>query len=393
MPGYAWTPSGGFRVVYEHANRLVSRGHQVVVVHPRHLEFYEAPRPSTARGRLRNAKFALMEFVARPSIHWQFIDKRVSLLFVPSSDKRYIPNSDVLFATAWNTVRPVMEYPIEKGEKCYFIQGLETWMGPADLVQSTWRTPIKKAVVSRWLFDVGRLLGADELTYIPNAIDHSLFRVIRPISQRVRQVVMACSSVSTKRIQDGIEALKIAKMKFPDLNVVLFGAGRRPASIPKWMSYARNPPQEDIVKEFYNNSSIVLSSSVSEGFALPPAEGAACGCSIVATDSGGIRDFAEHDVTALLSPGGRPEALAKNLCLLLADDNLRIRLARAANDRIKQFTWERASRLLEDFITCSGQQFRDRHSASIPKASDLGVGVPSSKNPISAYNPVAAGNE
>jgi glycosyltransferase involved in cell wall biosynthesis len=127
-----------------------------------------------------------------------------------------------------------------------------------------------------------------------------------------------------------------------------------------------DPPQERIVKEFYNRSSIILSSSLHEGFALPPAEGAACGCAIVATDSGGIRDYAQDGVTALLSSPGDPQALAQNLCRLLADDDLRVRLAHAANERLREFTWRRSSDLLEEFIVDTVERgYRERPWPSI----------------------------
>jgi glycosyltransferase involved in cell wall biosynthesis len=364
MPGYMWGPSGGYRVVYEYANRLVSRGHRVNVVHPRRLKFLP-PAKLAFRERLRRGKFGLIELLSTPVIDWHPIDERVKLLFVSNSDERHIPDADVLFATAWQTARPVMECSDAKGEKCYFIQGYETWMGPEELVHETWRAPIRKVVVSKWLFELGNSIGATDLTYIPNAIDGNVYRLIRPISQRTRQVVMVCSPVKLKASRDGIRALEIAKKEFPDLKVVFFGNSRRPTWVPKWITYAKNPPQDRIVNDYYNKSSIVLSPSLSEGFALPPAEGAACGCAIVATDSGGIRDFAEDGATALLSSPGEPQALAKNLCLLLGDDDLRIRLARAVNERIRQFTWDRSSDLLEEFINGTVQ----RRSAERPLAS------------------------
>src|SRR5262245_50724866 len=38
LPMYLNSPSGGFKVVYEYANRLQERGHKVSVVHPRNIE-------------------------------------------------------------------------------------------------------------------------------------------------------------------------------------------------------------------------------------------------------------------------------------------------------------------------------------------------------------------
>ena len=345
-----WAPSGGFRIVYEYGNQLVSRGHEVTIVHPRRLKYVPPRGNMTLRERVRVARWTVRELFSTPVIHWHDMDHRVRLLFVPDSDPCRLPDSDVLFATAWNTVPSVLRCPPQKGEKCYFIQHYETWLGPKELVDRTWRTSLHKIVVSDWLLEIGDSLGSRDLTYIPNAIDHRRYRLIRPVQGRPRQVVMMCSAVPFKRCLDGIKAIEIAKEKFPDLNVVLFGNGRRPEWVPKWMSYWRDPPQSRIVEEFYNNSSVVLSSSLAEGFALPPAEGAACGCAIVATDSGGIRDFVQNGVTGLLSAPQDPKALAENLCLLLNNDDLRIRLAWAANRFIGRFTWDANVAQMEKFL-------------------------------------------
>jgi len=116
------------------------------------------------------------------------------------------------------------------------------------------------------------------------------------------------------------------------------------------MTYQQDPPQDHIIEKLYNGSSIMLSPSRAEGFPLPPAEEAACGCAVVATDIGGHREYLESGVTGLLSPPEDPEALARNLCLLLGNDELRIRLARSGNEFIKRFTWERSADLIEDFV-------------------------------------------
>ncbi len=349
MPGYMWGPSGGYKVVYEYANQLVSRGHQVSVVHPRRLKFLP-PEKLNFRARLRRAKFGLIELCRTPTIDWHTVDKKVEMLFVPDSGNSHLPEADILFATAWQTVPSVLGSSQAKGDRFYLIQGYETWMGPKALVDQTWLAPMNKVVISRWLLELGASIGASNLTYVPIGIDNRRYRVSRPISQRPRQVVMALSWVSIKGSQDGIRALEIAKRSFPDLQIALFGNSRRPPWLPKWMSYSQNPQQTQIVDEFYNGSSIVLSPSLAEGFGLPPAEAAACGCAIVATDIGGHREFIEDGITGLLSPPNDPQALARNLCLLLENDKLRIRLARAANDFIKQFTWQRSTDLLESRI-------------------------------------------
>jgi len=50
-----------------------------------------------------------------------------------------------------------------------------------------------------------------------------------------------------KGSEDGIKALNLAKEACPDLKAVLFGVSVRPASLPDWIDYRRNPPQDMLV--------------------------------------------------------------------------------------------------------------------------------------------------
>ena len=121
-------------------------------------------------------------------------------------------------------------------------------------------------------------------------------------------------------------------------------------SLPAWIEYNYDPTQQELVNSVYNGSSIYVCPSWQEGFGLPPAEAMACGCAIAVTDSGGVRDFADHEVTALISPPKQPAALAANVIRLLEDNDLRIRLAEAGHERIQQLTWERSTDLLEKLL-------------------------------------------
>ena len=106
-------------------------------------------------------------------------------------------------------------------------------------------------------------------------------------------------------------------------------------------------PSDAELARLYNRSAIFLVPSHYEGWGLPGSEAMACGAALVSTDNGGVRAYAEHGTTALLTPIADPAALAAAACSLIEDDPLRIKLARAGCDQIRQFTWERASSDLE----------------------------------------------
>jgi len=170
---------------------------------------------------------------------------------------------------------------------------------------------------------------------------------------------MAYSALSVKGAVDGIKALTIARARYPEMKAVLFGKESPPRWIPKWIKYYRAPSQSVIVNEIYNGSRVFLNSSLTEGFALPPAEAALCGCAIVATDSGGIRDYVEDGVTGLLSAPRNPELLAENLSLLLSNPDLCEQLAKAGSQSVKRFSWEQSTNLLEALI-CKEAEKRER---------------------------------
>jgi glycosyltransferase involved in cell wall biosynthesis len=351
-PGYIWGPSGGIRVVYEYANRLVARGHEVAVVHPRKLKYPPPAADSSAnvwlREKVRNFRTLLRPI---PIINWQPIDNRVDMQFVPSSGSRHLPDSDVIFATGWTTVQSVLELPPSKGEKCYMIQGYESYHAPKELVDATWRAPLHKMVIAKWLVNLGKELGGSDVSYIPNAIDHTRYRLTQPIEGRARRICMLFSTTQIKGSADGLEALRIVREKYPDLKVTLFGVSRPQDSIPRWAEYHRDPAQEFLINEIYNKSSIYVAPSWTEGSPLPPVEAACCGCAVVATNIGGYTEHIENGVTGLLSPVKDPVALAENICLLLGNEEMRVRLAKTCKQVVSQLNWERSVDLLENFLS------------------------------------------
>lgn len=354
LPRYDPMPVGGFKLVYEYANQLVARGHEVTVVHPRQLgnvgfqpRLRKLSRYLTGKGWRDRNSFLV------PAVPWHSIDSRVKMLSVPEPSASYIPDGDAVVASFYATVEYAMKYPQEKGRKFYLWLGDETFAAPEARVHAALRAPLNKIVISRGLYESGLKLGvpADEMTYIPCGIDHAKYRVLHPIESRPPRIAMLYHALPIKGAEDGITALEAARREFPTLAAVLFGIYPRPETLPGWIEYHCNPPQEELVGLIYNGSSIYVCPSWTEGFGLPPAEAMACGCALTTTATEGIRDFAEHEVTALLSAPKDPAALADNVLRLLNDNDLRIRLARSGYERIQQFTWERSTNLLEQFIT------------------------------------------
>lgn len=350
LPGYPWRPRGGTKVVYEYANHLVSRGHTVSIVHPRYMRNW-LQIMNYGSWWLRQA-VRIFSCFYHPEINWMKIDKRVQMLWVPEPTVKYIPDADAVFATYWITADYVIDYPKTKGVKYYLVQDFYPYLGNKTKIEATWRYPLKKVAISKWIGELMVTAGISkkEIRVIPNGIDLQRFRLLNAIDERPKNIAMMYNKLSYKAPEDGIKALEKVKRKYKDITAVCFGPSKRPRRLPDWIKYYSKVGEEELV-EIYNSSSIFISSSLVEGFALPPAEAMACGCAVAATDSGGIQEYAENEVNALLSKPSDVETLAQNIIRLIEDDVLRIRLAKKGYELIQAFTWEKSTSLLEQFMS------------------------------------------
>lgn len=341
LPTAGSRPSGGFKVVYEYANALTVRGHDVTVIHPAFLSNDEFDCALAIRnGVLGYAVKGALGYW-RPT-RWFSIDPRVRMLWVPSLKPSIAPDADVIVATWWRTAEMLADWPDRKGRKFYLVQHFETWGGPEQRVLATWRLPFVKIVIARWLEQAIHSLG-EHCHYVPNGLNFAAFGVDTPPAERpAPSAAMLYHEYDWKGSADGLAALRIAKSSLPDLRAELFGTCRAPVALPGWISYHRNPRQSEL-RAIYNRSAIFVSPSWAEGWPLPPAEALMCGCALACTDIGGHNEYAIRAVTALTSLSRDPVGLAENIVRLVHDAELRLKLSAQGYRFIRQFTWQVAA--------------------------------------------------
>jgi glycosyltransferase involved in cell wall biosynthesis len=336
-------PSGGLRMVYEYANRLSRSGHDVTIVHPGRLAI-----DPTKLDHLKNAvRYALRKMDGRYTPDsWLRMDPKVRLLCVPSLAERFVPDGDIVIATAWQTAEWVSKYSRAKGRGFYFIQHLETWNGPEDRVYATWKAPLQKIVPSKWLAEVARGLGESAI-YIPYGLDVDAFQIATPSEERQpNQLMMLYHNAEWKGCEEGLQALSMVREKDSQTRAILFGVPARPATLPDWMEYHQSPSAK-LLRELYNRAAIFVAPSRTEGWGLTGCEALLCGAALVATDIDGHREFAFHEQTALSSPARSPSALAENILRLIQNPALRVQLAKNGFQFVRQLTYERAAASFE----------------------------------------------
>ncbi|MDR3001829.1 MAG: glycosyltransferase family 4 protein [Fibromonadaceae bacterium] len=334
LPCFGTRPLGGFRIVYQYANKFADKGHEVSIIY--------------ASGR--ESKFL---FLARRVITFFVKDafslhKSIRKSYVFKLNNNTIPDADITFATACTTAVALNSCSESKGERIYLIQGYETWSMPQDKLNETWRyKDMKKIVISKYLKDIGEQLGVFDTIYIPNSINCDLFRLAKGTNNRKYNIAMMYSEWEVKGSKYGLQAIEIMKKKYPDLRVMFFGIKSRDKKIPKWIDYVKKPSQDFLTNDIYNNSSIYLCSSISEGWGLPPMEAMACGAAVVTTQNGGISDFCIDGENALICEIKNPEQMARNMERIYLNADLHTSLVRNGLEKIKEFSLDRSFELLE----------------------------------------------
>ncbi len=343
LPGTVLEPAGGAKIVYQYAAHLADRGHAVTVLHPRTWD--PVPGIVPAIKSLLWPKYIRKNFGG--PVPWIAPHPGVTQKLCRDLTASSVPDADVIIATFFRTAPPVFALPASKGRKFYFIQHYEDWAGPAAEVDATWRLPMKRIVISRWLMEKATELGVSADTFhVPNAMDLEKFVMRVPPQERLPVVAMLVNTTPFKGLADGVAALNIIRASSSTLSVVGFGTSPRPDVLPEWMEYIERPGA-GALEAIYNRASIMLQPSHAEGWGLTSTEAMSCGCALVTTDNGGSRDFAMDEETALVCPVRNPEALAGAALRLLDNTNLRTDIALAGQKHVQQYSWNRSTDLLE----------------------------------------------
>lgn len=313
------TPMGGVRALYEFANGLSRRGHEV---HIAHGAFWGRPG-ITDLDQLSWFRFD------------QGVEHHLGEGDIP------LPDADVIFGTA---------APAQMGLPVLIVQGFE--MFPKAMEREVFRTACLKVCVAGWLVGVGATYGVppEQLVHVPMGIDHDTFRAATPLGARPPQVGMLYNEHPAKGWESGLEVLERAHERVPEMRALVFGTEAPPKPLPPWVTFVADPAPEVLVEQLYNRCRVFVQPSFYEGFGFTAVEAMACGCALVSTDNGGSGDYALHGETALVAPPGDVDQLAAHVEALLRDDAERIRVATAGQAYVQRFRWDRAAELLEGHL-------------------------------------------
>lgn len=350
FPHPATGPTGGYKVIYEYANRLVVDGYDVHIVYSGSIYWSKKDPYHKMTCCIRYIQKLLQGYSCRS---WFALDRKVHEHLTFSLNQCHVPNADIYVATSPYTAYYLNEYN-DSSKKFYFIQDYENWgEGLNAILHDTYHYPFQKIVIARWLQEMLKKQFQEESIWIPNGFDFSKFRLTIAVKEKNPLLVtMLYHQMERKDCAMGFRALEIVKKRFENLRISLFGVPERPKDLPDWYDYNKQPSDE-LHNRLNNEAAIFIGTSKVEGWGLTVGEAMMCGQAVCCTDNAGYREMAIDGETALVSPVGDSEAMANNIIRLIEDEELRYRIANNGYQFIQRFTWnESYNKLRTLFESC-----------------------------------------
>lgn len=335
-------PAGGFRIMYEYANRLSKHGYSVHLTFPIRTQYMKYRLPYAVR-------YILSKIEGFRTNRWFEFEPAVSMSYAPEIKDKYVPDANIVIATWWSTVLEMGALNSHKGKKINLIQGFENWEGHENLLFTSYDMPdTTNIVVASYLKKLVAEHTNNKIVLIENGIDNERYNIEKlPEKRKPNTIAMNYSLQEIKGSKYGIEALKIVKERIPELQVELFSIYPQPEDLPDWIKFYRDPEN---LRTIYNRNAIFISNSFTEGFGLVSVESMFCGCALICTDIEGHREYAFDNETALLVKPGNPSDMADKICYLINNNEGRIAMAYRGNRYVQRFSWDNAIKKMERVI-------------------------------------------
>lgn len=299
LPRSLNVPIGGYKIVFQYANYLALHGFKVDIyfllinVADNHKPIFLRKLNGLLNQRQKYRKIDWFHFSDGVQVHFDVTEQKIQKI-----------SDGAVIATNWTTARCVFKSEVDTDSKFYLLQGFEIFDPDAtkDIVIQTWKLPLQKIVISKWLLRKAKELGV-EATLIPNFIDLNEFR-IRKYKTNVRRgpvVSFLWHENPQKQSQMAVNVCRQLKECIPDLSVLAFGTTPLSQNASLVVDhYFQDADPQTLSNRVYGQSAVYIMPSSSEGWGLTGLEAMACGAAVVSVDNGGIHEYAINGESAII---------------------------------------------------------------------------------------------
>lgn len=315
--------SGGIKMVFDHANRLDKKKFNVEIWG---LDHHDSPWKLNDDVKLRTFKN---------------YDRMTAAL----GDQEAIK-----VATWWETAFPVWLSSVKKGIAAYYIQEIETWFYPNDVVAqsvvvSCYRKEFKNMTTSQYNLQEIREMGL-KAEAIPCGFDSKVNYPLKGVKRENDMLVCNGRGFFQKNFDFTLKGWQAMGADRP--RMVAYGPEPELARLDEKITYKSRPSNEG-VNELFNKATVLVQTSRHEGFCLPLLEAMATGAPVVCTDAHGNRDFCFDGKNCLIVEHDNIEQLRDALQKLFDDPALRKRLSKEALKTAQDYEWNKVIKRVARF--------------------------------------------
>jgi glycosyltransferase involved in cell wall biosynthesis len=314
---------GGNRVIFEHCNRLVDRGHDVSII-------FKSPRYN------------------KEWFKWNQGVKHFNICKAPK-------DLDIVVATFWSTVFDLERYSIDAKKFFYFVQSDERRFCDEILgkqeVEKTYRADINMITIAQWIKKMLWKEFGKESIVINNHVNHDEFYPdmdvnLNQLKNITLPIVLIEGSIATKKkgVYDSMEAIE-------GLDCVKWLVTNSPGILPEISEFFDKiwvDPNQDKLRKIYSTADIIMKTSWFEGSPLVQLEAMACNTTLITSDATGTEEHCIDQYNCLKVPVKDINAIRQAVMRLIEDNSLsRLLRFNGLNYAKKHFNWNRSIDLLE----------------------------------------------
>lgn len=327
-------------VICQHANRLQSRGHVVVL--------------------LSTVDVTPMDWFPSQSVPIQHI-------------RDWSEELDIVVATGWSTA--FWLYEVSAKVLCYFVQSDETRFHPEDsrwqhITALTYFLQVNYVTEARWIRTWLKENFGHDAALVPNGLDPAIFHPCEPLApkgSKPRVLLEGAIGLPYKGMAEAFEVVS-------PLDVEVWCVSSYGAPEPGWKCdrFFEHVPMRDM-RKIYSSCDVLLKLSRVEGFFGPPMEMMACGGVSVVGKVTGYDEYIIDEENALVVEPYDIDAARLAVNRLINDQSLRQKLSAAGRATVDAWQWEASidvleayyQELLDDPSRWSGHAQRAKHHRSI----------------------------
>lgn len=197
---------------------------------------------------------------------------------------------------------------------------------------------------------------------IPNGVDVARFDRAVPIARwqdGTRNILFVGRFEPRKGLLDLLKAYRLLRKAGCPCRLLVVGGGPQEREARRYVMTRRMGGVELLGRvsdeerdALFKTADVYVSPATGrESFGIVLLEAMAAGTAIVCSDIHGYKGVVRRDRDALLVPPREPKALAAAIGRLIADDELRARMAASGVNRAQEFSWERVTAKVEDYYS------------------------------------------